>query len=188
MVCRKKDRGGNSGEVPPLSIPNREVKLTCADGTAPPGGRVGSRRPFIEGECPETVRMLPLIAYHPFRIRISVHRVPSSFSRTLRIHSVISVSVPEGCRREALRAVRAPIYRLPYDSLPLPHTPPPTSPGVYRQVIFRKHCEQSEHKCFGFRKITCRENSSLTSPGVYLAGYFLKHCEQSEHNETGFKK
>ena len=24
----------------------------------------------------------------------------------------------EGCRREALRAVRAPIYRLPYDSLP----------------------------------------------------------------------
>ena len=38
----KRDLGGYSGEVPPLPIPNREVKLTIADGTAPPGGRVGS--------------------------------------------------------------------------------------------------------------------------------------------------
>ena len=36
--------GGYSGEVPPLPIPNREVKLTHADGTDPPVGRVGSRR------------------------------------------------------------------------------------------------------------------------------------------------
>ena len=36
-ICR-----GYSGEEPPLPIPNREVKLTIADGTAPPGGRVGS--------------------------------------------------------------------------------------------------------------------------------------------------
>ena len=36
--------GGYSREVPPLPIPNREVKLTGADGTAPPGGRVGSCR------------------------------------------------------------------------------------------------------------------------------------------------
>ena len=35
--------GGYSGEVPPLPIPNREVKLTHADGTAYLGGRVGSR-------------------------------------------------------------------------------------------------------------------------------------------------
>ena len=34
--------GGYSGEDPPLPIPNREVKLTIADGTAPLGGRVGS--------------------------------------------------------------------------------------------------------------------------------------------------
>ncbi len=26
--------GSNNGEDPPLPIPNREVKLTCADGTA----------------------------------------------------------------------------------------------------------------------------------------------------------
>ena len=36
--------GGFSSEVPPLPIPNREVKLAYADGTALPGGRVGSRR------------------------------------------------------------------------------------------------------------------------------------------------
>ena len=34
--------GGYCG-VPPLPIPNREVKLTCADGTAMQCGRVGSR-------------------------------------------------------------------------------------------------------------------------------------------------
>ena len=35
--------GGYSSEVTPLPIPNREVKLTNADGTAYLGGRVGSR-------------------------------------------------------------------------------------------------------------------------------------------------
>ena len=39
--------GGYSGEDPPLPIPNREVKLTIADGTAPPGGRVGSCHFFM---------------------------------------------------------------------------------------------------------------------------------------------
>ena len=48
IVLRRRDLfsetycGGYSGEDPPLPIPNREVKLTIADGTAPPGGRVGS--------------------------------------------------------------------------------------------------------------------------------------------------
>ena len=37
-ICR-----GYSGEEPPLPIPNREVKLTRADGTDPPVGRVGRR-------------------------------------------------------------------------------------------------------------------------------------------------
>ena len=36
--------GGFSGGGPPLPIPNREVKPANADGTAPPGGRVGSCR------------------------------------------------------------------------------------------------------------------------------------------------
>ena len=33
--------GGYCGEVPPLPIPNREVKPACADGTAMQCGRVG---------------------------------------------------------------------------------------------------------------------------------------------------
>ena len=40
--------GGYSGEDPPLPIPNREVKLAIADGTAPPGGRVGSCHFLLE--------------------------------------------------------------------------------------------------------------------------------------------
>ena len=42
-LSTKQDLGGYSGEVPPLPIPNREVKLTNADGTAYLSGRVGSR-------------------------------------------------------------------------------------------------------------------------------------------------
>ena len=42
--------GGYSGEDPPLPIPNREVKLTSADGTAIPSGRVGSRH-FLRVDC-----------------------------------------------------------------------------------------------------------------------------------------
>ena len=38
-------QGGYSGGVPPLPIPNREVKPACADGTAQQCGRAGSR-PF----------------------------------------------------------------------------------------------------------------------------------------------
>ena len=34
--------GGDSGGVPPLPIPNREVKPACADGTAMQCGRVGN--------------------------------------------------------------------------------------------------------------------------------------------------
>ena len=36
--------GGYSDGEPPLPIPNREAKPVIADGTARPGGRVGSRR------------------------------------------------------------------------------------------------------------------------------------------------
>ena len=43
------DYGGYNDVDPPLPIPNREVKHVCADGTALPGGRVGSRRPYKRG-------------------------------------------------------------------------------------------------------------------------------------------
>ena len=44
---KKNTSGGYCGGVPPLPIPNREVKPTCADGTAMQCGRVGSRLLFI---------------------------------------------------------------------------------------------------------------------------------------------
>ena len=53
--------GGYSGEDPPLPIPNREVKLTIADGTAPPGGRVGSRHFLIR--VPDINRCRGLLIY-----------------------------------------------------------------------------------------------------------------------------
>ena len=43
MSTKKNTSGGYCGGVPPLPIPNREVKPTCADGTAMQCGRVGSR-------------------------------------------------------------------------------------------------------------------------------------------------
>ena len=53
--------GGYSGEDPPLPIPNREVKLTIADGTAPPGGRVGSCHFLIRD--PDITRCRGLLFY-----------------------------------------------------------------------------------------------------------------------------
>ena len=47
--CARRHYGGLSGGVPPLPIPNREVKPACADGTAMKCGRVGSR-PLIKSK------------------------------------------------------------------------------------------------------------------------------------------
>ena len=54
--------GGYCGEVPPLPIPNREVKLTCADGTAMQCGRVGSRLLLIS-EASDFERFLRLFCF-----------------------------------------------------------------------------------------------------------------------------
>ena len=53
--------GGYCGEVPPLPIPNREVKLTCADGTAMQCGRVGSR--LLSSEASDFERFLRLFRF-----------------------------------------------------------------------------------------------------------------------------
>ena len=42
-TVKKPYLGGYCGGVPPLPIPNREVKPACADGTAMQCGRVGGR-------------------------------------------------------------------------------------------------------------------------------------------------
>ena len=54
--------GGYCGEVPPLPIPNREVKLTCADGTAMQCGRVGSR--LLLSKASDFERFLRLFCFH----------------------------------------------------------------------------------------------------------------------------
>ena len=50
---REEISGGYCGGVPPLPIPNREVKPTGADGTAMQCGRVGNRLLFTEESCNE---------------------------------------------------------------------------------------------------------------------------------------
>ena len=70
LCIMNQNLGGYSSGVPPLPIPNREVKPTRADGTALHRGRVGRRRfsetskiqffgvslfytlPLSKGECP----------------------------------------------------------------------------------------------------------------------------------------
>ena len=42
-ICQTPYSGGYCSGVPPLPIPNREVKPACADGTAMQCGRVGGR-------------------------------------------------------------------------------------------------------------------------------------------------
>lgn len=43
VISEEDISGGYCGGVPPLPIPNREVKPACADGTALQCGRVGGR-------------------------------------------------------------------------------------------------------------------------------------------------
>ena len=54
----RKDLGGYSERVPPLTIPNREVKPFSADGTWVTPGRVG-RRHFIRAQ-----HLIMLGSYH----------------------------------------------------------------------------------------------------------------------------
>ena len=54
--------GGYCGGVPPLPIPNREVKPTCADGTAMQCGRVGSR--LLSSRASDFERFLRLFCFH----------------------------------------------------------------------------------------------------------------------------
>ena len=72
--------GGYSGEDPPLPIPNREVKLTSADGTAPPGGRVGSCR---FSECPTDECQPGILRFGCAETRKAAAGGPSAVSGTI---------------------------------------------------------------------------------------------------------
>ena len=72
--------GGYCGEVPPLPIPNREVKLTCADGTAMQCGRVGSRLLSIsEASITKVVGAFLFFLQFCFLIADLSHRLRGSF-------------------------------------------------------------------------------------------------------------
>ena len=76
--------GGYSGDEPPLPIPNREVKLTSADGTAPPGGRVGRCR-FSEPRLTMSAGVLSLYSLRSYpesaRKSVSALRVRTHWGR-----------------------------------------------------------------------------------------------------------
>ena len=71
--------GGYCGEVPPLPIPNREVKLTCADGTAMQCGRVGSR--LLLSKASDFERFLRLFCFSHSSTFLS----PSFFPQITRL-------------------------------------------------------------------------------------------------------
>ena len=78
---KQRSLGGYSSEVPPLPIPNREVKLTNADGTAYLGGRVGSR---LFKPNPIRVRLFLYIYLSSARVQV---RVACGFHRYVPVHA-----------------------------------------------------------------------------------------------------
>ena len=73
--------GGHCGGDPPLSIPNRAVKPAIADGTDPPVGRVGSRRPSGARMSRYDVRAPFFVVRHlPYRCRqrSPIHGLPAA--------------------------------------------------------------------------------------------------------------
>ena len=99
--------GGYSGEVPPLPIPNREVKLTHADGTDPPVGRVGSRR---SSEALSSARLAGLLCFVAAQLCVAAALVRRS---TLPAPLPSAYVLPAPLRRFAgiCSALSAPLRR-----------------------------------------------------------------------------
>ena len=73
--ARRDNYGGYCGGAPPLPIPNREVKPTCADGTAMQCGRVGNRllsvrasRTKVFGALFVYIYSIPIHLFFPFTL------------------------------------------------------------------------------------------------------------------------
>ena len=77
--------GGYSDGEPPLPIPNREAKPVIADGTARPGGRVGSRRAWKESSDERS-------SGDSFSCLQVCEEMPSRTFRFLRLEDVASVA------------------------------------------------------------------------------------------------
>ena len=67
--------GGYSDGEPPLPIPNREAKPVIADGTARPGGRVGSRRAWKESSDEKSSGD----SFSCLQVREGAHQLPTPY-------------------------------------------------------------------------------------------------------------
>ena len=107
-VSQEKYCGGFSSVDPPLSIPNREVKRTYADGTDRPVGRVGSRRSLnsLRTKVPRLFFFSKNGAYR-LLFRGAAPKVP----RRRRTPGVALLRTPAKYRRTAATALRYPIPR-----------------------------------------------------------------------------
>ena len=92
--------GGYSDGEPPLPIPNREAKPVIADGTARPGGRVGSRRAWKESSDEGSFGD----SFSCLYVCVGVHQLP-----TPCVHACVPVALPCG-RNQVRKAIVAP-YR-----------------------------------------------------------------------------
>ena len=90
--------GGYCGEVPPLPIPNREVKLTCADGTAMQCGRVGSR--LLLSRASDFERFLRLFCFSHWFHRCSQIFPKSLHERYRKSENILSINDLEDCVRK----------------------------------------------------------------------------------------
>ena len=103
--------GGYSDGEPPLPIPNREAKPVIADGTARPGGRVGSRRALKESSdekssgdsfsCLWVCEEMPCRTFRFLRLEDVASVAPSRKVQLLHLstpygHACFSLSCPCG--------------------------------------------------------------------------------------------
>ena len=103
--------GGYSDGEPPLPIPNREAKPVIADGTARPGGRVGSRRAWKESSDERSSGD----SFSCLQVCAGAHQLPTPYG-----HARVPAALPSG-RNQVMNASVAPSIKV---QLLRPSTPP----------------------------------------------------------------
>ena len=109
-VFQEKYCGGFSSVDPPLSIPNREVKRTYADGTDRPVGRVGSRR----SSDSRAMKIARLSFFVPFGPKNEERRLPLSVTPKPPLRGLSRsklLQTPTKTEKRQASAIRYPIPR-----------------------------------------------------------------------------
>ena len=127
-VSQEKYCGGFSSVDPPLSIPNREVKRTYADGTDRPVGRVGSRR----SSDPRTKQFARGSFFVPFRPGAQRRCAAPPGSRPPRLFpSAPGKGQVRAARKMASRYLHSPSAR----PSPFAAPPPPRRGYLLSQLV-----------------------------------------------------